>query len=166
MAYSCVQLNDLPAEVLMIIFKELPNIAVLYSLIGVNKRLNKIVHDTIFTNCLTLMTFVSSHLIVRKSISSYFIYPLPDPVLDRFCLQILPEIHDKIKSLYLEPSSIERILAINYPNLVGLGLFNIQEERAIHHFSGKIFHFDSSTDKSIKAICQMNSFHYLDNYTF
>ncbi|CAF4381930.1 unnamed protein product, partial [Rotaria sp. Silwood2] len=41
-------------------------------------------------------------------------------MLDRFCLQILPEIHYKIKWLDLESSSMERILlATNYPNLYG-----------------------------------------------
>jgi hypothetical protein len=65
MEYSCVQLNDLSDEILMIIFKELSNIAVFYSLIGVSKRLNKTLH-TIFTNRLTLLSFVPSHGIVRK----------------------------------------------------------------------------------------------------
>jgi hypothetical protein len=107
---------------------------------------SSIVHDTIFTNCLTLIRFVPGHWIVRKPLSSYFIYPLSNPLLDRFCLQILPSIPDRIKWLYLEPLSMERILATNYPNLIiGLALFNIRAEKTIHHFSGKLFHFDSST---------------------
>jgi hypothetical protein len=40
MKRSLVQLNDLPDEILMIILKKLDNDQVLYSLIGVNKRLN------------------------------------------------------------------------------------------------------------------------------
>ncbi|CAF1443805.1 unnamed protein product, partial [Rotaria sordida] len=50
-------------------------------------------------------------------------------MLNRFCLQILPEIHDKIKWFNLESSSMKHILcARNYPNLYALGLYNIDEE--------------------------------------
>ncbi len=41
--YSLIQLNDLPDEILLIIFKKLNNIELLYSLINVNKRVKKIV---------------------------------------------------------------------------------------------------------------------------
>ncbi|CAF1351344.1 unnamed protein product [Rotaria sordida] len=116
MEHSSVELNDLPDEILMIILKKLCNVEVLYSLKGVNKRLNAVAHDSIFTNRLTLMRRVSDHCT----------NPLPDAILDRFCLQILPEIHHKIKWLNLESSSMERILhATNYPNLYGLGLYDI-----------------------------------------
>jgi len=71
---------------------------------------------------------------------------------------MLPQIRDKIKWLNLESFSIERILrATNYPNLYGFGLYNIEGQRAIHLFSGKIFHFDSSNDKYIKSICQIKT---------
>jgi hypothetical protein len=67
------------------------------------------------------------------------ITPLSTPMLDQFRLEILPEIHDKIKWLNLESSSIERILlAANYPNLCGLGLYNITIEQAESLFVGKI----------------------------
>ncbi|CAF4574058.1 unnamed protein product [Rotaria sp. Silwood2] len=61
----------------------------------------------------------------------------PDPILDRFCLQILPEIHHKIKWLNLESSSIERILVTNYPNLYGLGLYDVEIETALSLFMDK-----------------------------
>jgi hypothetical protein len=44
-----VQLDDLPDEILMYIFKKLYNDEVLYSLMDVNQRLNRILHDRIFT---------------------------------------------------------------------------------------------------------------------
>ncbi|CAF1417233.1 unnamed protein product [Rotaria sordida] len=128
MEYSSVQLNDLSDKILIYILKNLSNIDVLYSLIGVNKRLNKIVCDSFFTNRLTLL----------KSSLNYCVLPLSDRILDRFCLQILPKIHDKIKWLDLESFSMERILlATNYPNLYGLGLYNIQEEKAIYLFNNE-----------------------------
>ncbi|CAF1683419.1 unnamed protein product [Rotaria sp. Silwood1] len=131
----------------MIIFKKFDNATLLYSLLGVNKRLNKILHNSMFTNRLTLLRCTPIHLIVFKSLSSHFIYPLVDGILDRFRTQILPEIHDKIEWLDLESSSMERILlATNYPNLSGLTLYNIQVERVMHLFSGKSYKFDYSDD--------------------
>jgi hypothetical protein len=131
-------LCDLPDQILTIIFKKLNNVVVLNSLIGVNKRLNTIVHKPIFT----------SHLSFMSRLSNNCVFPLPTPILDRFCLQILPDIHDKIRWLDLESSSMERILlSANYPNLYGLGLFHMQEETALRLFTGKIFDSNSYSDK-------------------
>ncbi len=133
MEHLLFQLNDLPDEILMTIFKKLYNPEVLYSLIGVNKRLNRIAHDPIFTGYLSLLQCCSDNLT----------YPLPDPMLDRFCSKILPEIGHQIKSLYLESTSMKRILlATNYPNLYDLGLCGIDVEVAISLFIGKRFFFD------------------------
>ena len=88
-------------------------------------------------------------------------------MLDQFCLEILPSIHHKIKWLYLESTSMERILlATNYPNLYRLGIYKIQAERAVHLFSGKIFDFESTTDKYTKAICQLKSFELTSNLVY
>lgn len=134
-----IQFDDLPDEILLIIFKKLSNTTLLYSLTGVNQRLNQILHDSTLTNRLTLVRFIQSHLIDRNSLSSLFAYPLTDPVLDRFCLHILPEIHRQIQWLCLEPLSLKRVLrATNYPNLCGLSIMNIGTEETIDLFSGKI----------------------------
>ncbi|CAF3264438.1 unnamed protein product [Rotaria sp. Silwood2] len=126
-----IKLNDLPDEILIIILKNLYNFETFYSLIGVNKRFNRIAHNSIFTTHLTLMTFLNDS-----------IYCLPDLILDRFCLQILLEIHYKIKWLDLESISMERILRItNYPNLYGLGLYGIDVENAISLFISKLLFF-------------------------
>ncbi len=117
MEFSFVQLMDLPDKILMIILKKLDNVDVLYSLMNVNTRLNQIVHDPIFTTKITLTQ--------------------PDILLDRFCSEILPKIHHKIKWLKLESASMERILlACDYPNLCQLDIFIIHKNPAIH-FSGK-----------------------------
>ncbi|CAF2943278.1 unnamed protein product, partial [Rotaria sp. Silwood2] len=126
MDHSCVQLNDLPDEILMIIFKKLTNAEVLYSLLGVNKRLNKIAQDSVFTNDLPLLMYTSDGLI----------YSLPDLILDRFSSHILPKIYQKIEWLHLESRSMERILlATNYPNLYRISLHNIQAKTAIDLFT-------------------------------
>jgi hypothetical protein len=59
-------------------------------------------------------------------------------MLDQFCLQILPDISINIKWFYLESSSVKRILnAADYPNLYGLGLYNMKEKIARRLFTGK-----------------------------
>ncbi|CAF3966332.1 unnamed protein product [Rotaria sp. Silwood1] len=128
-----VQLMDLPDELLIIIFKKLNNIDVLCSLIDVNMRFNKIICDQIFTSYLTLFQRSSDDVIC----------PLNDRIIDRFCLQILPQIHYKIKWLNIESSSMKHILCIvDYPNLNGLGLYNIEEETFKRLFIGKYFYND------------------------
>ena len=128
MQHLCVQLTDIPDEILLLILNKLANIEVLYSLIGVNIRLDKIASDPIFTEHLTLM----------KRSSNGVIKLLDDSIFDRFYSEILPKIHHKIKWLDVEPLSMERILlAVDYPNLHGLSLFNIERELSLRLFGGK-----------------------------
>ncbi|CAF1402746.1 unnamed protein product [Rotaria sordida] len=139
MTHSTIQLTDLPDELLLIIFTKLNVIDLFNSLAGINQRLDIILHDPAITNHLTLFKHSSDDLI----------HPLDDKILDRFCLQILPEIHDKIKWLNLELSSMERIFQVaNYPNLSKLGLYNIDESTA-----GYLFHsmFSNLCDLNFKT---------------
>jgi len=129
MEHSSIELNDLPDEILLVILKKLHNIEVLYSLVGVNKRLNRIVNDSIFTSYLTLMPPSSNDIL----------YKFTNTILDRFCVQILPSIHLKIKCLNLESSSMKRILlSTDYPYLNALGLYNLTSEAAKDLFTGKM----------------------------
>jgi hypothetical protein len=131
MEYSCIGLNDLPDEILMIIFQKLSNIDILYSFQGVDQRLNKIIHDPIFTNRLSFVKWLSQDFIDLLCC---------DMILNRFCLQILPEIHDKIQWLDLESTSMKTILhAADYSNLHCLGLYNVDEESIGSLFTGKNF---------------------------
>ncbi|CAM4978439.1 unnamed protein product [Rotaria socialis] len=97
MKYSCIGLYDLPDEILMIILKKLNNFDVLFTLHGVNERLNRLIKDSIFTSRLTFVKWISNNFI--DLISS-------DMILNRFRLQILPEIRHKIEWLDLESSSM------------------------------------------------------------
>ncbi|CAF1486971.1 unnamed protein product [Rotaria sp. Silwood1] len=116
---SLIQLNDLPDEILMMILKKLHSCDVLYSLIGVNKRLDTIVQDSFVTAYLTL------------TVSPYGFLNFTDPILDRFCSKILPKIHHKIGWINVESSSMERFLrSKNYPNLYSLGLCHLASETA------------------------------------
>ena len=131
MACSFVQLDDLPDEVLLFILRKLDNVQVLYSLMGVNKRFNRVVCDSIFTSHLTLM----------KKSADGTILPLSERVLGRFYTQILPEIRQKIQCLNVKSSSIERILYANYRNLHGLGLYDFQMETITHLLTSTVSYF-------------------------
>lgn len=131
MEYSDVTLDSLPDEILLIIFKQLSNVEVLYSLSDVNQRLNQIVYGPDFTSQLIL-----SNCCLYRSFASP-----PISVLSRFCFQILPRIHDKIQRLGLEASFIDHILfSSNFPNLSSLSLFDLEIEHAKYVFTGKAFH--------------------------
>ncbi|CAF3287445.1 unnamed protein product [Rotaria socialis] len=83
MQYPRLQLIDLPDEILFVIFKKIDNVVLLHSLFGINKRVNKILQDPIFT----------SHLNLLNRYSNDAVYGPSYPILNRFCLQILPKIH-------------------------------------------------------------------------
>ena len=105
MEYSIVQLMDLPDEIILVILKKLDNIDVLYSLMDVHTRLNRILHEPLLTSKIAL------------------IKPT-DELLNRFCLQVLPQIHRQIQWFNLESTSMERILlSSTYPNLRQLHIF-------------------------------------------
>jgi hypothetical protein len=126
--HRCIQLTDISDEIILLILNKLSNIEVLYSLIGVNIRFDKIASDPLFTNHLTLL----------KRSSNGIIKLLDDHTFDCLYFQILPKIHHKIKWLDLEPLSMKRVLlSIDYPNLYGLSLFNIERELAVRFFGGK-----------------------------
>jgi hypothetical protein len=147
-----IQLDDLPDEILIYIFKKLYNHEVLYSLMGVNQRLNRIVHDKMFTRDLCLLRYCSY---------DDSIIPLPDSTIDRCCSKILPDIGHQIESLFLERTSIERVLhATNYPNLNNLGLCDVNYNVAISLFGLSYkFAMPPSDGKrfSFNFILEMNS---------
>ncbi|CAF3558545.1 unnamed protein product [Rotaria socialis] len=78
-----------------------------------------------------MILFFTNHLTLLTSTSDGFVYPQPNSILDRLCLHILPEIHQKIQWFDLESRSMKRILlATPYPNLYRISLYNIQTETA------------------------------------
>ncbi|CAF1392701.1 unnamed protein product [Adineta steineri] len=100
-----VHLLDLPDEILLIILKKLDSVDVLYSLLNINKRLDQMARSIENTKFLNFST--------------------NDVQLNRFCCEILPQIHQNIVSLTLDIFSMERILrACEYPNLTIIVLTN------------------------------------------
>ncbi|CAF1440394.1 unnamed protein product [Adineta steineri] len=127
---SIIQLNDLPDEILMMIFGKLWNVRVLYSLIGINRKLDRIACDPVFTRYLQLMNGISDNSVGQ----------LPEIVLNRFCSHVLPKIHHHIRRLDLESSTMERILSTaNYPNLHQLVLLNLHAKTAACLFTTQLY---------------------------
>jgi hypothetical protein len=113
MNYLDIGILDLPDEILVIILSKLKHVDVLYSLVGVHERFDRIICDTLFTRSIDLSTISSNY----KNAS------LINKMLNRFCVDILPKIHHNIECLTLETCSMEYILqASNYPNLHKLNL--------------------------------------------
>ena len=125
MNHSNAQLMKLPDELLLIILRQLDNVDVLYSLMGLDARLDRILRDPSFTteiNCVESNETKSTQL---------------DRFIDRFCLDILPTIHHRIRWLKVPSSSMERILLVaDYPNLSQLDIF-VQDKELVLQFNGE-----------------------------
>jgi hypothetical protein len=103
MNHKSVHLLDLPDEILLIIMRKLDSMDVLYSLLGVNKRLDQMARNINNTQFLDF----SSKLPNGKLYS-----------FDRFRDEILPQIHHNVIALTFDFRSMERVLlACEYPNL-------------------------------------------------
>lgn len=103
--YSTV---DLPEEILLIIMSKISNVYVLHSFVGTSVKLDRLARDFVHTRSIDL----------TEKTSNEEIRPLSDEILDRFCDDIFPEIHQNIESITVESSLIHRIFQwIDYPNL-------------------------------------------------
>ncbi|CAF5011476.1 unnamed protein product, partial [Rotaria sp. Silwood1] len=95
------------------------------SLTGINERIDKILYEYRVTQSLTIFQQESNDVIC----------PPYENLIDKFCFRILPKIGRNIKWLHLEFLSVDRILvAAFYPNLYGLGLYNINMNTAASLF--------------------------------
>ncbi|CAF2648949.1 unnamed protein product [Rotaria sp. Silwood2] len=123
-----VGILDLPDEILLTIFKKLNNIDLLYSLIGINQKLNKIACDINFTKDVDLTTVLTNDTSDSRL----------NAMVDRFCTYILPQIHNNVESLSVQASLFQRIIrANNYPNLHKFILFNLEMDMISHIFNKK-----------------------------
>ena len=119
------QLMNLPDELLLIILEKLDNVDVLYSLMGLNLRLDRIIHDPCFT---TEINFIKLNDDTCEQVNT---------LIDRYCLDILPTIAHRIRWLKVRSTSMERIVsAADYPNLSQLDIF-IPHKEPILHFNGE-----------------------------
>ncbi len=143
MNHSVVSIMDLPDEMIIKIWNNLNNIDIISSFVGVNKRFDKLVRDPFYTRSIQL---------TEKNSKTNKYYSLPDSIIDRYCLNVLPQIHQCIECLILEPSSMERILlSCHYSRLRKLIFTKINGDFIFRHFNGK-------TDACFLFIFQMKSY--------
>jgi hypothetical protein len=114
---------DLCDEMLLCILKKLNNVDVLYALIGVNKKLDRLARDITFVQSINLATRLSNDH--------------DNSILNRFCHLILPRIRHNIQCFTLDSLSIDHVLRTgNYSKLRKLNLVNLPIEMACHMFNG------------------------------
>ena len=114
---------DLPNELLLIIFKKLNLVDVLFSLVNVTERFDQLILHPLYIRHLDMTSM---------AIKSYHnrIYSLDNEVLDRICQNILPRIHHQVNELVVEQQTMEHVLnhSVTYPQLHFLSLLNFEEE--------------------------------------
>ncbi|CAF4952804.1 unnamed protein product, partial [Rotaria sp. Silwood1] len=153
---SNVNIVGLSDEILLAIFKKLNNFDVLYSLVGVNHKLDRIACDIAFTRDVDLMMISSNEGDVSTT----------DAILDRFCSDIIPRIHNNMESLTVQASLLQRVLHANsYPNLHKLTLVNLKlNVHYLYYFSQAL-----TSDLSFAKYCSSNiaylrmKMHYFDD---
>jgi hypothetical protein len=129
MNHSTVNILTLCDEMLLNILNKLSNIDVLYSLIGVNRKLDRLARDITFTQSLDLVTISSNKDNDSRNKST----------LDRLCFDILPRIQHNIESLTLDPLLMDHVLRIgNYSKLHKINLVIFQLEVAFRILNGML----------------------------
>ncbi len=127
MSDSTINIVHLPDEILLTILNKLSNIDMLYSLVGVNRKLDTVVCDINFTRIIDL-TMASSNQMNDSIIN------------DRYCMQILPRIHHHVECLTVRGCFLERVLhASSYPNLRKLILVDLELNVGSRIFNGMSF---------------------------
>lgn len=119
MSVSSANILSLSDDVLLYILKQLDNLDVLYSFIGVNKQLDRVARDVTFTRSLDFAGHVFNE---AKEANAHTIF-------ERFCSEILPRIQHLVQSLTVHPQSIDRVLSAgSYPQLRQLIILNVRND--------------------------------------
>ncbi|CAF1020506.1 unnamed protein product [Rotaria sordida] len=125
-----INILDLSDEMLLAILNKLNMVDVLYSLVYVNKRFNRLILDPFYIHNLDLT--VKHSLLQRVS-------PLDIEKIDTICKKILARIHHHIYKLTVPLYLIESILNIDYPQLQSLSLVNFEEEKFLECLTEETF---------------------------
>jgi hypothetical protein len=124
-----ISIMNLPDEIILIIWNKLHKIDALYSFLNVNTRFDKLICDKIYTRSIEL---------IKTNCEEENNCFLSDEILDRFYLDILPQIHYLVEQLTLESFSMERILYAGvYPRLCKLTFINLTQELAMRVLTGR-----------------------------
>ncbi|UJR29391.1 hypothetical protein I4U23_010603 [Adineta vaga] len=104
------------------------NFDILHSLVGIDKKLDRVVCDDDFTRLVDLMSTEPYEMKDERS----------NAMFDRFCIDILPRIYDKVECLTLQATILPRVLyATNYPNLRKLVINNFKLRMTYQIFNEK-----------------------------
>lgn len=113
MPASTASILSLSDDVLLYMLRKLDNMDVLYSLVGVNRQLDRVARDVMFARCLDFTCRASADAQGRS-------------VLDRFCSDILPGIQHHVQHFTLHHHTLDRVLHVgNYPRLRQLTIHNV-----------------------------------------
>jgi hypothetical protein len=133
---SNLNILDLPDEILFIIFKKLNMVDVLYSLVDVNRQLDRLALDFLYIRHLDITTNMTIKSLYNQTFS------IDTQVLSRICEKILPRIHHQVQKLTVEQYSMKQVLvAASYPQLYSLSLLNFQEKILYQYLKGTLFNF-------------------------
>jgi hypothetical protein len=133
---SNLNILDLPDEILFIIFKKLNMVDVLYSLVDVNRQLDRLALDFLYIRHLDITTNMTIKSLYNQTFS------IDTQVLSRICEKILPRIHHQVQKLTVEQYSMKQVLvAASYPQLYSLSLLNFQEKILYQYLTGTLFNF-------------------------
>ena len=120
---------DLPDEILRAIFHKLNTIHMFYSLVGVNRRFDRLALDSIYIHC---VNFTIERFDIHK-------FSVDLRMLDKICSKILPRINEKVTKLIIDPFCAKHILeAVHYPQLYSLTFVHYQPDTFLRHLLGMI----------------------------
>ncbi|CAM4848223.1 unnamed protein product [Rotaria magnacalcarata] len=127
-----IHLLDPPNEMFRIIFNKLNATDMLYSLVNVNQRFDRVVLDPLNVQYLD---FVTKPFNIRN-------LSIHAQILQKVRENILPRIKDKVKKLTVDPISMKFILGIvRYSQLYSLSLIDYKPKILLQYFSSRILNF-------------------------
>ncbi|CAF3944017.1 unnamed protein product [Rotaria sordida] len=122
-------------------------VEVLYSLVDVNRRFDRLALDSLYINNLNMTDTMTINSFIEQPCS------IDAEVISKISEKILPRIHSQVHKLTIEEFSIKPILlAVNYPQLYSLSLINFQEEMLYQHLTDDVILRDLLT----KQITHLN----------
>ena len=123
-----VCLLDLPDEILLIIMGKLGSRDVLCSLLGVNRRLDQMARS------INITKFVDFSIMLPNGQYS----SIDDVELNRYCDEVLPQIHHQVVVLNFTLCSMERILLdCEYPSFTTIVFITFSTDLLLCSLTGK-----------------------------
>ena len=127
-----LRLLDLPNEIIFIIFDELRPVDVFHSFANVNRRLDRLVFDPLYTRDLDLTYKMNGYSSIDQPSS------IKPEILSAICDSVLSHIGQNVQRLTVEHESSKQVLAATYPHLQSLSLFNCRAEQLYQDLTGTV----------------------------